>query len=244
MGVQGGSITTDIIRNGLVFNMDAANRASYVPNATTSFNTINLFESGSLENGVEFAQPPLSASTWEFDGTDSYIEINQKPLGLNKAISVSSWCKTSKTVGYAVIVNESNWGTKLNWLLFIKSSYIEWVVYHDDTGTSKTTIEDHQTNSHNVADGNWHNIVGVWDGTTNLNSFKVFLDGAEIFQTSSMVTGINTEAASTTIGNASNQNSGYQPWDGAISSVQIYDRGLSAEEVLYNYNGLKSRFGL
>ena len=42
MGVQGGSITTDIIKNGLVFNMDAANRASYIPDATKSHNTINL----------------------------------------------------------------------------------------------------------------------------------------------------------------------------------------------------------
>ena len=36
-----GSITTDIIKNGLVFNIDAANRVSYVPNATINKNTIN-----------------------------------------------------------------------------------------------------------------------------------------------------------------------------------------------------------
>ena len=239
-----GSITTDIIADGLVFNMDAANRACYPKTGTTSFNTANLTQSGSLENGVEFIQPPISASTWEFDGTDSYIEISQEPLGLNKAISISSWCKTSKTLGYGVIINEYNWGSKANWLLQIKTSYIEWFVWHDDTGTSRTSIEDHQTNSHNVADGNWHNIVGTWDGTTNLNGFKLFLDGAEIFQTSSMVTGINTESVPATIGNASDQNSGYQPWDGAISSVQIYDRGLSSTEVLHNYNALKGRFGL
>ena len=43
-----GSITTDIIADGLVFNMDAANRASYVPNATTSYNTLDLSNNGSL----------------------------------------------------------------------------------------------------------------------------------------------------------------------------------------------------
>ena len=37
-----GSITTDIIADGLVFNMDAANRASTIPSSTTTktFNTI------------------------------------------------------------------------------------------------------------------------------------------------------------------------------------------------------------
>jgi hypothetical protein len=47
-----GSITTDIIADGLVFNMDAANRASYIPDATTAFNTIDLSNSGSLINGT------------------------------------------------------------------------------------------------------------------------------------------------------------------------------------------------
>jgi hypothetical protein len=50
MGIRRGEITTDIIRNGLVFNMDAANRASYIPDATTAFNTIDLSNSGSLIN--------------------------------------------------------------------------------------------------------------------------------------------------------------------------------------------------
>ena len=42
MGGRVGSITTEIIEDGLVFNMDAANRASYIPDATTTFNTIDL----------------------------------------------------------------------------------------------------------------------------------------------------------------------------------------------------------
>ena len=38
-----GSITTDIIADGLIFNMDAANRASTIPSTstTTTFNTLN-----------------------------------------------------------------------------------------------------------------------------------------------------------------------------------------------------------
>ena len=36
-----GSITTDIVSDGLIFNFDAANRASYVNGSTKTFNTIN-----------------------------------------------------------------------------------------------------------------------------------------------------------------------------------------------------------
>ena len=45
-----GSITTDIIKNGLVFNMDAANRASYVPYATASYNTTKPLGTNSISS--------------------------------------------------------------------------------------------------------------------------------------------------------------------------------------------------
>ena len=45
-----GSITTDIIADGLVLNMDAANRASCIPssNTTIAYNTVDLSVSGVL----------------------------------------------------------------------------------------------------------------------------------------------------------------------------------------------------
>ena len=51
-----GSITTDIVADGLVFNMDAANRASYVEFNTTSFNTINTINisKGDLKNRDDY----------------------------------------------------------------------------------------------------------------------------------------------------------------------------------------------
>ena len=42
MGGRVGSITTDIVSDGLVFNMDAANRACYPKTGPTSYNTINF----------------------------------------------------------------------------------------------------------------------------------------------------------------------------------------------------------
>ena len=32
------------------------------------------------------------------------------------------------------------------------------------------------------------------------------------------------------------------PWNGDIGNFQIYNRALTASEVLFNYNGLKGRF--
>jgi hypothetical protein len=48
----------------------------------------------------------------------------------------------------------------------------------------------------------------------------------------------------TIIGVDANTSSGLNPMTGNIASVQIYNRALTAQEVLQNYNAQKGRFGL
>ena len=48
-----GSITTGIIADGLVFNVDAANRASYSRSGTSVKDTLNN-STGTLTNGTSF----------------------------------------------------------------------------------------------------------------------------------------------------------------------------------------------
>ena len=52
MGIRRGSISTPIIADGLIFNMDAANRVSTIPSTSTTkaFNTIDTSISGSFIN--------------------------------------------------------------------------------------------------------------------------------------------------------------------------------------------------
>ena len=101
MGIRRGSISTPIIADGLVFNMDAANRASYIPDATTSFNTTNLSQSGSLQ-GVTNITPPTSASCWNFDGTDDYI--NTVSTTHSDSLTISFWIKGPTHAGTINII--------------------------------------------------------------------------------------------------------------------------------------------
>ena len=67
MGIRRGSISTPIIADGLVFNMDAANRASTIPSTSTTktFNTLDTSISGSIiTDGTWGAGPP---NTFDFD---------------------------------------------------------------------------------------------------------------------------------------------------------------------------------
>jgi hypothetical protein len=46
------------------------------------------------------------------------------------------------------------------------------------------------------------------------------------------------------IGNIGSSSDANRYWDGNIYQIRIYDRPLTAAEVLQNYNATKGRFGL
>ena len=95
-----GNITTDIIKNGLVFNMDAANRASYPKTGTTATDTI-----GNIVGTLSGANGDNNTPQWEntnggvfdFDGTDDYIDFGDPSVlsfgnsSTDSPFSISQW---------------------------------------------------------------------------------------------------------------------------------------------------------
>ena len=78
-------------------------------------------------------------------------------------------------------------------------------------------------------DGNTHNIVATWDGTTNANGIKIYVDGVVTYQGTSAITSIQALASDFDIG-------GYGQtfnFNGNIASARVYNRTLSPDEVAY-----------
>ena len=80
---------------------------------------------------------------------------------------------------------------------------------------------------------NWVHVALVYDGVdrTNLSSYTLYVDGASI-GTSTVGSGYPVRTNENQIGSTGNSNR----WDGIIDDVRIYDRDLSAAEVLDLYN--------
>lgn len=225
-----GSITTEIITDGLVFNMDAANRASYVPNATTAFNTTNLSQSGSFVSDPTYISPPTSASCWSFDGIDDGINIGS--IGPQTGVTFNVWFKIGGAAGsraYGAIIN--NWtsaasgqylwiGTKLN-------DPAEIQVYFD--GANKFSFPDQPFQT-------WRLLTFTHDSDNSIFGYINGIQTNDAIDVSRNITGV------TALGYDVNRDN--FPFLGEIASLQIYNRSLSSTEVLHNYNALKGRFGL
>jgi len=225
-----GSITTDIIADGLVFNMDPANRASTIPSTSTdkTFNTLNLAESGSFINDTIYDSSTITPS-YALDGAGDVIKCSTFDLSTLSSWSAGCWFKTTSTGWESMI----EWATASNTRsgIGIAGSSGKMIIVYP---TSKFTY----CNTTTVRDGNWYYGVGTWDGSTPLG----YING--IVETMGS-TGAGASGATTTgeifIGNYT---VGSYWFPGNIGPVHIYNRALSSNEVLYNYNALKGRFGL
>ena len=192
-----GSITTGIIADGLVFNMDAANRASTIPSSATSttnfFNTVNAF----------------TLSFW--------VKLQSGGGG--------------EQVFYTNRVNNNN---RIVIYRFSNSS----MYFHVNVGGSKNG------NCSDPANDAWTNVVMVFNGngSDNASKLKVYYNSSEqslsYGGTLPSVTGTYSTSYLGARGDGSNA------YKGNMSPIHIYNRALSANEVLHNYNALKGRFGL
>ena len=95
MGIRRGSISTPIIADGLVLNIDAANRASTIPvsNIETSFDTVDTSISGAFSDNGIFDSSTISPS-FAFGGSDDFIGTNFIIPALN-SYTLSAWWKST-----------------------------------------------------------------------------------------------------------------------------------------------------
>jgi PKD repeat protein len=162
---------------------------------------------------------------YNFNGTNNYIDVGPLPaLGNNPAtLTECAWVSTSKSGGtginYVILskrhVNNSEWST-----LELLNARGTLVV--DDYGYANPI-----RGTSNINDNTWHFVCG----TRNNSGYKIYVDGALEGQKT------DTRAVS---GSTYNMHIGHQgAWasyfNGKIDDVRIYNRALSAAEIVLLY---------
>ena len=208
-----------IVTNGLVLCVDAGNTRSYSGTGLTANGLVGGI-GGTLVNGVGFGN--TNYGYFVFDGTNDHINFgNSSSVRLING-TVSAWVKTSSPGGSfrGIIAKQFAYG------LFYNDSVL--VAY--DWGASAT-----RSTSINIADGNWKNVVmsfqsGVTNGT------KIYINGSPVLTTT--ITWVNDTQS--LYGGAEASAGQYAACFGSMFS--LYNRVLTADEVLQNYNATKMRY--
>lgn len=80
------------------------------------------------------------------------------------------------------------------------------------------------TLSNNICDGRWHDILITWDGTTNTNGAKVYIDGSLVAQTKASITETTPASTNLTIGsNPPEYMTDPQYFTGELANIAIYN---------------------
>ena len=204
-----------IVTSGLVLCLDAANKVSYPGSGTSWYNLSGTIQSGSLKNGPTFSRANLG--TIVFDGTDDYITTSFATTS-GQAVSYCGWVySTESTATYKNFVDSLSESPMIWWN---PSGQIEF----DASRYTTTTVYRNQ-----------------W---VYVSLSKPLGNSSASYYVNGVLVGTGT-AYTTLVSTPTLFNRGAaQTWKGNGAVVQIYNRALSATEVLQNYNATKTRFGL
>jgi hypothetical protein len=229
-----------IVRTGLILELDAADINSYIGTGTNWRDMMGSYN-GTLTNGPTFSS--ANGGNIIFDGTNDYVDLaNTTGLNFtNTTGTISLWFKTSASTANSPMMISKQMDATGGWAINMESTAIP-LFEAKNSGGGATAFYRYVNKVCN--DGIWHNVVAVFTTSTAVianNTVSMYLDGvlANGAQTQLTVYGGNTAG---TVQIARRSSGNY--YNGNISSLQIYNRGLSASEILQNYNAVKSRFGL
>ena len=218
----------NIVTDGLVLALDAANTKSYISGSATWNDLSGNGNSGSLTNGPTFSS--ANGGSIVFDGSNDYLSTtcSIEAATSNNLQTFCSWL-------YGTSNNNSFFGSsagsagQFHLILTFSSGQLQFGNSYFGGIGGESII-----NVAVSANSTWNYGCVV---KTAAQTFDVYFNGSKV------ITG------ATKLANNSSTFSLGRWWitqyvPSRIANVQVYNRALSASEVLQNYNGQKSRFGL
>jgi hypothetical protein len=223
----------NVVTDGLVLCLDAANRKSYITGSTSWSDMSGNGMIASMSGSVSFNNT-LVQGTFTFGNQASFIIPENSALN-TQTPTVEVWAKTNATTQNGFWFEKGNVNTQYS--LFQEGANIIWRHYFSNSSNYNSLIVP-AASYINTTD--WFQVVGTFTSGVR----RIYINGALVGSDSQTGT-LNTNANGMSIGVFGGFNGvrGYY-YNGNISSIKVYNRALSATEVQQNYNALKPRFNL
>ena len=235
------SYNSSIVTNGLTALLDSTNPRSYPGSGNIWYDVSGNNNHGTMTNFTG----PSAGSTSGYDTTTKWMMFDRHLGGgdgtvnnvvnianstslqdclCQNGMSVSMWLKITSSVCTAMTKWDGSW----------EIYYCSPLVFRTQgTGGNDGVVSEYNyANTFNI----WQNVTATHDGTTR----KVYYNGAEVYSDTNVVSGQNTTNP-VSIGGYS---SGVYAFVGAIPYYSLYNRALTASEILQNFNATRGRYGI
>ena len=216
----------NLVRNGLVLLLDAANTRSYPGSGTTWSDLSGNGYNATLVNG-----PTVSSSGVELDGNDDYIAVSHSgDLAFTSGnFTIAVWHNYSGGTGYGgIITNDSSGDAAWKIKKDTGQAYFRGQAYNHNVGFPSYTLDTFHyyvmTQTPSLLQLYFNGVAGnSVTVTTNPNSANNIAFGSYRYDDAGNGNYLNNQT---------------------IGLTEIYNRALTAAEVLQNFEAHKGRFGL
>jgi hypothetical protein len=224
------SYSPNISKDGLVFCLDAGNRASYTGSGTT-WNELSNNMSAELVNSPTFNSQ--NNGFFQFV-TDDYARIPNNTTLDTQTPSVEVWIKTNGTNQNGFWFEKGTVNTQYS--LFQEGTNIQWRQLF--TAGGLTSLSTTTANFINIS--NWYQVVGTFTSGRR----RLYING-NLVNSDTQTGTISTNSGGMSIG-AYGGYTGAKSYyyNGNLAICKVYNKELTSAEILQNYNATKGRFGL
>jgi len=222
--IGGSNIATD----GLVLALDAANPKSYVSGSTTWNDLSGNNNSGSLINGPTFSSE--NGGSIVFDGVDDYVSISQNINPSNITLEFVYKASVSSPYEYLISNARDCCGTYNGYELQIVDGVPRFSIWN----STQVGVNGILTLTNQI-----YHLTATYEGS----QLKIYQNSI-LTGTANSALGIGSPASYNLAIGGMGINPAFYNLTGNIYVGRVYNRALSASEILQNYNAQKSRYNL
>ena len=225
-----------IVKSNLVLDLDAGNLNSYPGTGNTWIDLTGNGYNGTLINNPIFDYE--NGGCILFDGTAQWVSLGTLPTGLRftNNFTINIWLRFTNLAGSQSIFScneNAGYGIVANYTVPNRVQTRFWI------NNNFTPTAGQLTSAFNTT--SWFNITATFNGTNVI----FYRNGALIQSVSDP--GIITYPSIQPVligANPTGASTAQYYFKGRISQVQLYDRALSLQEIVQNYDTMKGRYGL
>lgn len=234
-----------IVKAGLQNSWDLASERSFPSSGDNNPSGTTVYDLAGSNNLTVSGTPTFSNVdpgdgqgfiTFADDQTSQYLSVANYPIP-TAAGTYEIWCRSNDTSQTQALMSYAVSSDNNENLLFHNNTTIGWGLYGPDGAL---------TSNQSIANQTWTQVVRTSLRSTGAE--KLYHNGSNVYN-GTLAAGTNFTTGGTLVfGQESDSVGGgfssAQCWIGDISLIRIYNRVLSADEILQNYYAQKSRFGI
>ena len=221
-----------IVDSSLILYLDAGRTDSYPGTGNTWYDL-----SGNGNNGTLYGNPYSYANGGSiFFNSYNYVSLGGPAALSPQQLTVSMWFKylgnPQNNIGGGILIRNRGYGWSMSTSTATNGSYgLNAAIYN----TSSNTVS--SGNFGSLSLGTYYNLTIIFGNSI----FTVYLNGVSVYTTTATANSIYYSGSQIAIGRDGDSPNSY--FNGIIPHVLMYNRGLSATEVIKNYNALAPRYG-